>query len=153
MFVIAVAVMTLPVCAGSIHAQEPPVPDPAAWTRDAPERILARYLLAWRDRDWPRMAEVCLISWRLKVGDRGAAKFLELSHGINDLAGARIESFKVRGGTFAIARAMIWYNHKGVRNRHLLKILMARQDGQGRETRDGGWGVLPTSFETRRLVD
>lgn len=133
----------------------PPRVDPAAFVDQSPEKALAEYLAAWQARDWQALARTCLPSWAKsgRITAKGVIRWLEAGHGQNLLAGAKVERVEVKSPTFAIGRALLWYDYKGKYYRHRLEILMSREDGQGRETAKGRWGVLPTSFSTKRLVD
>jgi hypothetical protein len=119
------------------------MPAPSGIRPGTPERALARFMEAWRDRQWERMATWTAVFWRRQRPHPGAT--LRARFGAKRLRGYSIVA-KRPGRIISGMTVLIEYRGLKPRlQRGRLRLRVLREDRAGRLVESGGrWGVAPT---------
>lgn len=120
-----------------------PLPDPGRFGPSTPQRAVAEFMDAWRDRAWDRMALWTAPSWgKLTPGDEG--RFLRSRYGTYRLRGWAFTGTPQRDPRTARLRTIVAHRDVAPRiERETLRFVVTRENPDGELVVEGGrWGVF-----------
>ncbi len=113
------------------------------------ERTVADFLVAWRDKDYRRMASLMSISSRSTgLAD---ADFIESLYELKSLKGAEIVNVTPAGASTTEITVNVWYEVRTnivQKKRIIMRTVKESTTGQAvpRTSSGGSWGIVPLSL-------
>jgi hypothetical protein len=117
---------------------------PSLFESGSAEKALSEYMLAWREKDWERMAKYTQDTWRSTESNPGEE--LSAFHDIKSLKGFEIIKVNRTAELVRDITYNIWYEiQPNDINANQVTARIIKEDGKYNPSASGKWGVNPDS--------